>query len=79
MNYDFNRPEQRLAYIDAHGSAAYNAEMQRFRSTNTIEICNGHELVRVSTRFGELIQVGSTGRAFRTIEEARTCAQEHTA
>lgn len=76
MSHDLDTPEGRLAAIEALGPEAYNAAMQAHQQKNTVETVNGHALRYVQTeRFGRLVMVGSTGKAFTTLDAAREFAK----
>lgn len=69
-----NTPESRAAFLAAHGPAAYNRVMQRHRTASIVTTVAGHPMRPVSTPFGELMSVGDTGKAFRTMAEAAAYA-----
>lgn len=74
---NWNDPAERLALIERIGAEAYNEEFEEhMRQTTLVTIC-GHAIREVGSRFGRLFQVGSTGRAFKTILQAETYACEN--
>lgn len=79
MAYDLNDPVGRLRAAEALGPDGYNKAMEdHFRKSSFMTVA-GHNLRRVSSRFGTLIAVGNTGRAFSTIPEATAYAEANPA
>jgi hypothetical protein len=71
---DWNDPEARLKLIERIGINAYNQAFAEHVRNSTVLTVAGHDIRIVGTRFGRLFQVGDTGGAFRTIEEAESFA-----
>lgn len=72
---DWGDPAARAALIESVGPAAYNKAFDEHRRKSTIARVNGHDIRPIGTRFGRLFQVGETGVAYRTMEEAETFAK----
>lgn len=72
---DWSDPLARLRLLEAIGPAAYNAAIERHFDEETVEVANGYRLRRVASRFGTLISVDGTGKAYRDIDAARKIAQ----
>lgn len=68
-------PLARLRLLDSIGPAAYNAAIERHFVEETVEICNGYRLRRVASRFGALISIDGTGKAYRDVGAAREVAR----
>lgn len=74
MAHDFETPEGRYRAIEALGPKRYNEEIRAHHKRSVIKTVAGHDLRPVSSRFGRLIMVGSTGTAFQTLEQAEAHA-----
>lgn len=66
----FENPACRAALAPAD----YERERLAHAAASTVETCNGHALRTTPSRFGRLFAVGSTGRAFANLEQARAFA-----
>ena len=73
---NWNDPEQRLALIERVGSDEYSRLHREEMQRQTIRTVNGYPLRYVSTRFGRLVAVDGTGRAFRKLDEAVAFAEK---
>jgi hypothetical protein len=71
---DLDTAEGRFAASQQLSTAAYNRAMADHIAKSVIETVNGHGIRPVQTRFGRLFHVGTTGSAFRTIDQAREFA-----
>ena len=71
---NLNNPEERFALIEREGGDAYNKAIAKHVAETTVETVGGHAIRPVSTRFGQLYQVGDSGTAFRTLAEAMAYA-----
>lgn len=67
---DWNDPAARARLIEEVGGAEYNRQFEAHLEASTIETVNGHAIRAVSSRFGQLYQVGNTGTAFFSLDEA---------
>ena len=77
INWD--DPEERAKLIERIGLKAYNEAFTKHIEQTTVAIVAGHSIRSVKTRFGKLWQVGNTGRAFSTREQAETYARTNPA
>jgi hypothetical protein len=57
----------------------YNDEFAKWRESQVVEVVAGHKIMPVASRFGKLFHVGSTGRAFQKLEDARGYAEDNPA
>lgn len=69
MDWDDPAARARLAYT--LGPEGYNAAFEAHVRASTLETVNGYPLRPIGGRFGRLIQVYGSDRAFTTIEAAR--------
>jgi hypothetical protein len=76
---NFDDPASRLALIERVGLTEYNRQIQAHIDASVLETVAGHDIRPVNTRFGRLHQVGRTGRAFSTLQEARDFAKDNPA
>lgn len=74
MNWD--DPADRYELANRVSATEYDRLFQEHLAFTTLETINGHGIRPVHTRFGRLYQVLGTDKAFLTIEEARSYAQE---
>jgi hypothetical protein len=72
---DWNSPEARLGLIESVGPSEYNRQIKAEHKRRTVGTVAGHDIRTVSSRFGQLFQVGSTGVAFQTYVEAERFAK----
>jgi hypothetical protein len=73
---DWNDPEARAHLIDRVGAEEYNRQFAAHRAASVIATVNGYHIRPVGSRFGRLFQVGDTGTAFRTLDEAKAFANK---
>lgn len=73
INWD--DPESRLRLIERVGPKGYNAAFEAHVKATTLETVGGHAIRPIGTRFGRLFQVGNTGTAFATLEQAKEFAK----
>ena len=73
INWD--DPEERARLVERIGVKAYNEALNKHIKESTVAIVAGHSIRPVGSRFGKLWQVGNTGRAFSTREQAETYAR----
>jgi hypothetical protein len=71
---NWNDPAERLALIERVGPKAYNEAHLQHMKDETIDTINGHAIRPVQSRFGRLFVVGTTGKAFSTIDDAKKFA-----
>ena len=74
---DWNNPADRLALVERVGIKAYNTAFEEHMKASTIVTVCGHAIRKTRTRFGQLFQVGKTGRAFIKPEDAEKYAREN--
>jgi len=75
---DWDDPIARYNLIEKVGPDAYNEAIRKHFRENVIDVVDGHEIRSVSAPpFGTLFSVGSTNKAFRKLDEARTFAAEN--
>lgn len=67
-------PAERAALVERVGPAEYERLFREHRERSVVEVANGHAIRLVGSRFGPLYEVGSTERAFSTLQEARAFA-----
>lgn len=72
MNWD--DPVERLHLIEQVGAATYNRMFEEHRRATTVAVVNGYHIRPVASRFGRLMMVEGTDKAFRTLSEARAFA-----
>jgi acyl dehydratase len=72
---DWDDPEARARLIERIGGEAYNRAFEEHLRASVVEIAGGHGLRWVGSRFGRLVLIGDTGRAFATLAEARSWAE----
>jgi hypothetical protein len=75
MAIDWNDPAARARLIESVGPKEYNRLHEEHRQSSVIETVNGHAIRPIATGFGRLFEVGATGRAFSTLEQARAFAK----
>jgi hypothetical protein len=75
QHISWHDPEARLALLERVGPVDYNRLARDHRVASVVDTEAGHDLSIVPTGFGTLIAVGDTGKAFRTIREARVFAR----
>jgi hypothetical protein len=75
MNWD--DPLQRLALIERVGPEEYNRQMAAYHEASVVSRVGGHAIRPVGSRFGQLFQVGSTGKAFAELEQAEQFARDN--
>jgi len=71
---DWDNPAERLALIERIGTQAYNDALAEHLRQTTISTVSGRGIRTIRTKFGRLYQVMGTGKAFRTLEEAKAYA-----
>jgi hypothetical protein len=72
---NWSDPEARFELLRQVGVEEYGRLHAAHFRASIIEVAGGHSLRRVSGgRFGPLVGVGLSGRAFSTVEEARAYA-----
>lgn len=76
---DWNDPAARARLIDRVGPAEYERLQKEHFKASTVDTVGGHSIRPVQSRFGRLFAVGQTGRAFSTMDQARTYAQQNPA
>lgn len=76
-NINWDDPVERGRLAARLSTADYNAAALAHRAKSVIETRAGHGLRYVGSRFGRLVAVGETGRAFSTIEQARDWADKN--
>jgi hypothetical protein len=77
MNWD--DPADRFALIERVGPEEYNRQMAAHLEASTVSNVGGHAIRPVGSRFGRLFQVGATGKAFATQEQAEQYAKDNPA
>ena len=75
MMTDFSDPVERLRLIEQIGAQEYTRRMRAWLAFNVLDTVNGYPLRKVRSRFGVLVMVEGTDRAFRTFEEAAAHAR----
>jgi hypothetical protein len=75
INWD--DPEERAKLIEKFSVKDYIKGFNKHIEKSTVAIVAGHSIRPVVTRFGKLWQVGNTGKAFKTLEEAETYASDN--
>lgn len=73
INWD--DPVERAGLIERVGPTEYNRLFEEHRAKSVVAVENGYKIRPVPSRFGRLYQVDGTGKAFITLQEARTFAQ----
>ena len=72
---NWSDPEARFELLRRVGVEEYGRQHAAHFLASVIEVSGGHTLRRVNGgRFGALVGVGLSGRAFSTVEEARAYA-----
>lgn len=74
MNWD--DPIARARLIEQVGAEEYNRQFEAHLAASVVADVNGHKIRPVATRFGRLFQVGNTGAAFYTLDEAKRFAEQ---
>lgn len=73
MNWD--DPTARAALAEMLGPEGYNKAFDEHIRQATVATVGGHAIRPVGSRFGQLFQVGRTGRAFSTLPQAEDYAR----
>jgi hypothetical protein len=73
---NWNDPSARADLLEQIGPQAYATQQQLAREAAVMKRVNGHAILPVMTRFGELYAVGDTHRAFSTLSAAEAFAKE---
>jgi len=71
---DLDSPEGRLAALELLGPVAYGVALEARNEGRRVATFNGYDVRRISTRYGQLFAVGSTGRAYISLEKAEAYA-----
>ena len=79
MIINWDDPEARAALIERIGPDGYNRLHAEHLQASIVATVAGHKIRTVGSRFGQLFEVGNTGCAFSTLEEAESYAREHRA
>ena len=77
ININWGDPEERARLAEQIGLEAYNEAFGRHIKRSSVATVAGHNIRIIGRRFGKLWQVGFTGRAFSTREQAETYAREN--
>ena len=77
INWD--NPEERARFAERIGIEAYNEALANHTKQSTDVTVAGHAIRPVGSRFGKLWQVGNTGCAFSTREQAEAYARTNPA
>ena len=77
INWDDS--EERARLVEEIGLNAYNEAIAEHIKQSTVATVAGHSIRPVGSRFGKLWQVGNTGCAFSTREQAETYARANPA
>ena len=79
ININWDDPEERVKLLDRIGIEAYNKAFANHIKQSSVATIAGHNIRLVGSRFGKLWQVGNSGRAFSTREQAETYARDNPA
>ena len=77
ININWDAPEERSRLVERIGVEAYNEAYSRHIKQSSVATVAGHNIRLVGSRFGKLWQVGNTGRAFKTREQAEIYARDN--
>ena len=77
MLINWDDPEERSILADRIGLEAFNEAFSRHIKQSSVATIAGQNIRPVGSRFGKLWQVGNTGRAFSTREQAETYARDN--
>lgn len=74
---NWNNPADRLALVERVGIEAYSKAFEEHMKKSTVVTVCGHAIRKTGSRFGQLFQVGRTGKAFIKLEDAEKYAHEN--
>ena len=72
MNWD--DPSARHRLIERVGIDEYERQFAAHLAASTVATVNGHAIRPVGSRFGQLFAVGATGKAYKSLEDAKAFA-----
>lgn len=75
MTINWDDPVERAHLIERIGVEAYNEAARAHQAASVIATVNGYPIRPVASPFGRLFAVDGAGRAFKTLDAAKTYAE----